>query len=92
MEWNNDRVRQQFENVHLFEKLFAEYSIYSLGSNIEKDRWKRKIFGKWRQRLVKLFIGKKVGLNHFNTNKDYGNVLLIPHKYSTVLTKLNIYL
>ncbi len=81
LEWNNDVVRHQFKQDHIFETIFPDYKVFGVVSNVDKKIWRKRKFGQIIRRFKKRFTPKRSCLTDFDFNSDYGNIVLIPDRY-----------
>lgn len=90
MEWNSQSVRQDFKDNRTFENLFSGYSCYGLSNNLDMNVYRAKRFGKLRRFVKRLTTPKHWSLIPFVFNNNYKNIVLIPHRYSGLISQINI--
>lgn len=80
IEWKNSKMLAQFKQLNLFEDLFPEYKAYALSYTTNKKVYLGSRFS-YLKRMYQKLLGPKWCLMHFDDNKMYSNVYLVPCRY-----------
>jgi FkbM family methyltransferase len=78
VEWHDPLTIRRFREADIFNRLFADYRIFVLGSNFDREYWAGRTWGGVRRRLAKVLAKKAVRLYDFDPAVSYKNILLVP--------------